>query len=679
MRVAATTPALDLRTNGEMHDAREAWRESDPARARALLARRLQTCPDDAAALHLLGVMALDEGALDEALEHLFRAVERANTHADYWCDLGRALHAKSSADQAREAFLQALNLQPDHLASVFHLANLLRENGHPQEALQFYSALMERDAAYRGGWHHTGLALLDLGHHDDARKCFERELAQDAAHVAARLHLGELLRAQGRQLEAVSLYRDGLNAAPLSAALPLRLGTALAELGSAAEAIDPLRAAIRMEPGLAAAHHGLITALDRDAGTDTQHQQAQRAQWYRQCVPVAQPALARTRDAQPYRTLRIGYVAADFSASGNARTFAPLLLEYDRTHFEVHCFATANQDDALTAWVRSEVSGFHPITGMDDAAAARFIDDLHIDILVDLTGHGAGNRLVLFAYRPAPIQVTGWGGINGSGMPEMDFVATDAVHVPPADGTHFTETRLDVPALLAYDPLGPLPEVLPPPFLARGFLTFGSFAAWEHITDSTVRLWARVLAAVPGTELYMAPSPAASEAGAQWMRERFARAGVAPRRVQFLPDGDRAAQLLRYGQIDVQLDTHPEGALLTLLDGIAMGVPTLTLTGATPPARLSTAMLHTIGDLQEWAARDADDFVARAVRCATDPQTLRPLRKALRTRLMRSPAGNALAYVRAVEHTYRQVWKRHAANPSRARDPETGEVRPAP
>lgn len=679
MRAAATTPALDLHSTDEMHPAREAWREGDPARARVLLARQLQACPTDAAALHLQGVMALAEGAIDEAIDHLFRAVEHANTNPDYWCDLGRALQAKPSADQAREAYLQALNLQPEHLDSVFHLAGLLRECGQAQEALQFYSALMERDATYRGGWHHTGLVLLDLGHREDARKCFERELTQDATHVAARLQLGEMLRAQGRLLEAVSLYRDGLPVAPPSAELSLQLGTALADLGSTAEAIDLLRAAVRVQPGLAAAHHGLICALDRDPCTDTRHQQAERTQWVQRCLSQVQTTLARPRDAQPYRRLRIGYVAADFAATGHAKAYAPLLLEYDRTHFEVHCFATVVQDDALTAWLKPEVSGFHPIASMDDAAAARFIDAQDIDILVDLTGHATGSRLGVFAHRPAPIQITGWGGINGSGMPEMDFIAADDVHLPPADGAHFTETRLEVPAVLSYDPIGPLPEVLPPPFLARGFVTFGSYAAWEHITDSTVSLWARVLAAVRGAELYLTPSPAAGETGTQWMRERFARVGVSPRRVQFLRGEDRTAHFQRYAQLDIQLDTYPQGAPLTLLDGIAMGVPTLTISGATPAARLSTALLYSVGDLGEWVAHDENEFVASAVRWAADPQPLRPLRLALRNRLTRSPVGNTLAYVRALEHAYRQVWKDHTANFSAVHALGTGEIISAP
>lgn len=643
----------------EVERARQVWQSGAAGQARKLLERHLGKFPEDTRALHLQAVVAMAQGSHTQACELMATALGLEPDNADFWCDFGTALHGKGEREAARDAYLRALEGRPDHLDALFNLANVLRELKQLKDCLQCYSALLERNPEYRYAWSNTGLALLELGHLEEARKCFAREIDLDAGNVGAYVNLGHVLRELGRVDEAIAVYRKGLALAPRYAELHLNLGVALNALGEAHAAIEHLRKAVKLKPGYDTAHHSLIFTLDFDAQVGTAMQQDARRAWYRECVQAAGVRPGRPlRDAESQRKLRVGYVSADFRLTSAAMGFAPLLLQYDRDHFEVYCYSNSVHEDRLTERFRQQIAGFRFIGGMTDAQAAQIVTRDRIDILVDLSAHMQGNRLGLFALRPAPVQITAWGYANGTGVAEMDYILADAVYLPDELATHFSERRLDVPSVIPYHPfdaLPPLPETSAD--LARP-VRFGCYTRWQKLSTETIALWADVLERVPGAELVLKASQQTDDQGVQAMLARFLAAGVAPGRIRFLPRAGWSAHLASFAEIDIQLDPYPHGGGISLLDGVAMGVPTLTLLGRTPPGRLGAALLQSMGVGEGWIAHTREDYIALAESWAARVGELRTARPALRARLLDSTLGDPTRYARAVEAAYRLAWE---------------------
>lgn len=643
----------------DVERARQAWHGGAGGQARKLLNRHLERFPRDTRALHLRAMVALGQGAHDEAIELMGKAVALEPDNPDFWCDYGTALHGKGEREPAREAYLRALALRADHLDAVFNLANVLRELKQLKDALQFYSALLERNPDYRHAWNNTGLALLDLGHLEEARKCFAREIELDSTNVNAYVNLGHVLRELGRVEDAIAIYRQGLALSPRYPELHLNLGVALTTLGEVRAAATHLREALKLRPGYDTAHHSLIFTLDFDAQVTTRMQQEARRAWYRECVQAkGQRPGQPLRDTGADRRLRVGYVSADFRVTSAAMTFSPMLFHYDREKFEVYCYSNSVHEDRLTERIRGQCAGYRFIGGMTDAQAARQISQDRIDILVDLSGHMQGNRLGLFARKPAPLQITAWGYANGSGVAEMDYILADANYLPDDDIAHFAERRLDVPSVIPYHPFETLPQLPALPVAIDAPLRLGCFSRWQKLSGETLSLWAEVLTRLPEAELVLKASQELDQRGIDGMRSKFVALGVDPARIRFLPRGGWVSHLESFAQIDIQLDPYPHGGGISLLDGLAMGVPSLTLEGSTPPARLGSSLLRAVGVGEGWIARSREEYLELAARCSTQCQALRAQRHVLREKLLNSSVGDTGRYAGAVEQAYLRAWR---------------------
>lgn len=618
---------------------------------------------------HIRARAALERGEIEEALDTLIAAIEVAPDRAALWCDLGRAFHRMGDHPQAQAAYLQALNRQPDHLDTVFHLAELLRASGQLQDALQCASALVERQPDYPGAWHRMGRTLLDLNHLQEARHCFERELARDATQVESAACLAHTLRAQGCPTQALVLCRTALDRHPGDSGLQLNLAAALHDLGEHEQALGCLRVLLAAQPACAEAHQRLILALDASDHASVQAQQSARREWSAACAsanPVSGQRAHRKPEAS--RRLRIGYVSAAFRDTPATRTFAPLLLEYDRSHFEVHCYANHIQEDAVTGRIRASVDGFESIAGMSDEQAAATISAARIDILVDLSGHAEGHRLGVFALRPAPLQITGWGHPHGTALAQMDFVAADSRHLHAGELAPGAERHLNIPATLGYLPFQPLPPVGRLPALSRGFLTFGACLEPGVLSHATVQRWADVLVLLPGSELRLGSTLVPDPAQAQALVARFAATGIDPDRVRVVDIPDWASRVALLGEVDLVLGAESALDAAFMLDGLAMGVPTLALRGDAPPRRLTASLLDAMDLSQDWVAQDTAHWMAQAAHWSARLDVLDSLRAQLRDRLRQSVVGDALRYTRSVESAYRQAWRQTCTSLTQAR-----------
>ena len=324
-----------------------------------------------------------------------------------------------------------------------------------------------------------------------------------------------------------------------------------------------------------------------------------------------------------------MGYVSADFREHSVAYFVAPLWAAHDRAVLEVHGYANLARPDAVTERLASLADVWHPVAGLDDDALTAQVRADGIDILVDLAGHTGGNRLAVFARRPAPIQIIWLGYPNTTGLAAMGYFLTDAEADPDdKDARLFSERLLRMEGCAhCYEGPGDAPEVTPPPLVRRRRPTFGSFNNPAKASPRTVALWARTLAAVPQARFVMKGRALADAASRARFHALFAAAGIEAARVELLPRmDDRASHLAAYGDIDIALDCLDYSGVTTTCEALWMEVPVLTLPGARHAARVGASLLRAAG-LDELVARDADDFVARAAALAADRARLAGLR----------------------------------------------------
>lgn len=350
---------------------------------------------------------------------------------------------------------------------------------------------------------------------------------------------------------------------------------------------------------------------------------------------------------------VKIGYVSGDFRRHSVAHFLLPVLRNHDRNAFQIHCYSNNAQTDDVTDRLISASDQWRRIFGLDDEAAAKLIAEDGIELLIDLSGHTAHNRLSLFARQPAPVQAT-WLGYPGStGVEAIKYRLVDAITDPPGEAdAHHNERliRLD-PGFLCYAPLDEAPE---PAMRPAGPVRFGSFNNPAKLSPATLDLWVRVLEAVDQSELVLKGRSFADPKMRQTLLTRFGKRGIAYERIVLLehmsaPERHMAA----YGEMDIGLDPFPYNGTTTTCEALWMGVPVVTMLGARHSARVGGSLLTQIG-LDSLIARDERDFIRLASDLAADYRRRSGLRGKLRQMMQDSPLCDGPGFTRRLEEAYR-------------------------
>ena len=455
--------------------------------------------------------------------------------------------------------------------------------------------------------------------------------------------------------------FRRALTIDPNYAVAHNNLGNLLKDDGKLDEAVACYRSALAINPDLASTHSNLLLSMHYGAAFTPEEIFAESRDWD---AAHATPRAERIRPLQntpdPERRLRIGYVSPDFRAHSVSFFVEPLLASHDRGTVEVFCYAEVPCPDEITERLQVLADGWRSTVGLTDADLAQRIREDRIDILIDLAGHTAGNRLLAFAERPAPVQVTWLGYGATTGMTEMDYRLTDAVVDPVEEaGKFYSETLARLPhAFLCYAPPTEAPEVAPLPALSNGQITFGSFNNPSKTGPETVGVWAQVLHEVPGSRLLMKSNQLRDESLCEIFREQFAAHGIAGARIEFMPKIPALSDhLAAYGRVDIALDPFPYNGATTSLEAAWMGVPMIALRGDRFVSRMSASILTQL-DLTDLLADTAEDYVERAAALARDTEHLADLRRQLRPRMRASPLCDAQTFVRDLEAAYRDMWR---------------------
>jgi protein O-GlcNAc transferase len=620
--------------------------------------RALALQPDYPVALKNLGQTLRELERATEALDCYRRAVALQPNYAEAYLGLGLTLGALGQSENAIAAIRQAITIKPDYAEAYNNLGNLLRAEAL-DEAIEAYERAILLRADFAEAHSNLGFALRDKGRLEPALASCRRALELDPAYVGAHTNLALVLLDQGRSAEAMQHLRTALDLMPSNPEANDMFAGLLKDQGRLDEAVATYQKVLRTKPNFAIAHSNLIFALDLLPGAGFAEQQAERKRWWKQHAErLAPAAVQHTNAPDPDRRLRIGYVSADFKQHSAAFCFGAVLRRHDRAGFEVVCYSGVPVEDRMTREFRELADAWRPTTGTGEGALAEQVRVDGIDILVDLSGHSAGNRLLAFARKPAPVQVSAWGHANGTGLGTMDYLFSDPVNIPDTARPLFAEAVYDLPCVITFEAPRDAPAVAPPPSAAQGSITFGCFNRVAKVTEPALALWARILLAVPDSRLVMKDGALGDQATRDYVLNSLVRHGVAAERIVLKGGTPYHEHLQAFSEIDIALDPFPQNGGISTYDALWMGVPVVAMLGNSGPSRVAGAILHAVG-LPDWVAADADSYVNLAVSRATSREILARLRGDLRAMVATSAAGDSVRYTRAVEDAYRLLWRR--------------------
>ena len=639
---------------GTIATARGHWHEAAQAYEAAV---RLE--PGDAEAWNLLGNSRRRQGEHRLAEDAWRAALALQGDAPEVLANLGALLLDMEQPAAALPLLRRAQALRPLDADTVYNTGVALRRLGEPAAAATQYRQALALRPDHVDALINLGNACRDLGEYPAAADAYERALQLRPASVEALNNAGCLARTLGELDLAELRLREALCLEPGNATLHDNLGNVLKDAGELDAALAAWREALRLDPQRAVTHSNLCYALSFQSAEPGPILAECRRWNERFAVGLWDRAQRFANPRVPGRRLRIGYVSADFRDHCQALFLMPLLAAHDPGVVEVFCYSSVLRPDAVTAQLRSRAAVWREVRLQDDAALAAQVRADGIDILVDLTMHMAGGRPLLFARKPAPLQVAWLAYPGTTGIAAMDFRFSDARLDPPGTDAAYSERTLRLrDSFWCYDPLADGPDPGPLPALGGAALTFGCLNNPCKLSAATLELWAPLLRALPGSRLLILAPPGRQR---ERLAARFAALGIDPARVTCVAFRPRAGYLATYQRIDIGLDTLPYNGHTTSLDALWMGVPVVTRSGSTCAGRGTSSQLALLG-LEELAASSDAGFVAAAAALAGDLPRLAGLRAGLRARLQASPLMDGARFARSIEAAYRTLWHEYCA-----------------
>jgi len=625
--------------------------------------RILAVEPEHADSLHLLGVIAHQSGQSALAEQYILRAIALRPSAAAYHNNLGEVYRSQGKLDDALPSYQQAIALQPEYPDPHNNLGELWRRRAEFERAVECYRTAIALQPTYAEAHNNLGIALEELGQLPAAIASYRRAIDEQPRMAAAWNNLGRALQSGGAWDDALACYQQAVALDPQHAGAYNNLGTAWRDQGQLAAALACYQQALQLNPDLAMAHSNRLCALRCDPAVTPAVLAAGEAEFdQRFAAPLRAAWQPHANSPEPDRPLRLGFISPAFSRGPIGSFLLRVLESLDRAAGEVYCYSDRTHDDTLTARFQAASLVWRRSAGLSDEQLAAQIRDDRIDMLFDLTGHAPSNRLLVFARRPAPIQLTWIDSVGSSGLTAMDYVLADDRLIPPQREGQYTERVLRMPhGYVCYEPAAVAPAVGPLPAQAAGYVTFGSFNQPAKIHAAVVGLWSEILRRVPGARLVMQYRGLTGTRAERHYRQLFDAQQLDPGRVELRPHAPLDQYLAAYQRIDVALDPFPHCGGLTTCDALWMGVPVVTCPGETFASRQSLSHLSAVG-LTETIARNLDEYVEIAVRLASNLPHLAELRAQLRDQMARSPLCDGPRFAADFLTLLRDVWRRWCA-----------------
>lgn len=654
---ALTTPSASAAPAGETNQLIALFKAGHYAETERRTLMLLARYPGSGIAWKILGAALQLQNK--DALPALQKSTELLPDDAEAHHNLAVARKKLGLLDDAVASYRRAIQLKPNYTLAYSNLGIALRELGQFEEAVSIYRRLVKLEPNSVDAHINLGILLEKLDKLDEAVSSYQRAIQLKPDCAEAHCNLGNALKKLWRLYDAVESYRRAVEIKPDYAEAYKNMGLTLASFGQSDDAIACYRRELELNPDYAEAQSSLLYTLNFSTRLSP-WECLEEARYYGRLVSkkAVAPFSSWFCTTQP-ECLRVGIVSGDLSNHPVGYFLEGLLAQIDPKRIELIAYPNDSTTDALTARIKPYFAKWQPVFGLSDPDAARQIHADGIHVLLDMSGHTAKNRLPVFAWRPAPVQVTWLGLPVTTGMAEMDYVLGDPHAIPRGHENHFSETVWRLPdSYLCFTPPAYPINVNPLPALSNRHITFGSFNNLAKMNDETVALWARILKAVPDSCLYLKAKQLNHENVRMHTQQQFAALGIASERLMLSGALDTMTEhLSEYNKIDIALDAFPYPGVTTSFDALWMGVPVLSMLGDRFMSLTAKSIAHH-ASLADWVAADQDDYLAKAVMFASDLKRLADLRAGLRQQVLGSPLFDAPRFAQNLMDALWGMWQ---------------------
>lgn len=659
------------------------------------LKKILQINPIDATAYNNIGIVMQEKGEIDEAIICYKKAIKLNQNLADPYNNLGLALKKKCQNEESVAYFQKALVINQNFADAHYNLGNAFREANQLDQSIFHYKKALQINPISADTYYHLGDALREKNYLDEAAYCYQKSLMLNPNITAAYDNLGIIFMKKGQLDEALKHYRRAIELDPDYYSAYNNLGITLQLKGQLDEAILCFQTVLKLNPDSAEAYDNLGNILQEKGRLDEAEVLYKRAieldphnlsyakdllfqmlynprydayaifyehlKFAKQFAePLSSSVLPHTNERIPSRKLKIGYISPDFRMHSVGFFIEPVLASHNTKKFKIFVYSDVSQPDEVTKRITGYSEKWRDIVDMSDKEVAELIRKDQIDILIDLSGHTAHNRMLVFARKPAPIQVSWIGYPATTGLSTIDYKIVDSYTDPPGMTDQFyTEKLVRLPdSFLCYLPPACSPDVANLPALALDHITFGSFNNFTKISSEIIEVWIKILMAKPKSHLMIKAKSLSEKSVCDYILGIFRQKGITSDRLQLLPwEASPKKHLSLYSQIDIALDTYPYHGTTTTCEALWMGVPVITLAGKSHISRVGVSLLSNIG-LPELIAKTYDEYVTIAVNLACNLEQLQALRQNIRDKMSHSPLIDSQRFIISLENYYRIMWE---------------------
>lgn len=656
--------AVALQNAGKLSEAREGYQHV------------LDDMPTNATANHNLAVIELDENNLDRSLVLFKTALEANPEEPVYWKSyIGALIEAKHYEDAELvlgygiEAGLAGADIDLLVDALILHVKLLespdvsvelalfnLFESQKFQELESKVLVLLEQYPKWLNGWKILSDTLLTQG--KDARYPALKALELNVEDAQEHCYFGLVLKKQGDLKGAVSAFEQAIRLSPDYAAAYNNLGIVQKDMGDVVAGVKAYRQAIKLNPNAAVFYSNLLFCLSHDEQISTQALLEEHLQFAKTFEAPFKASWPRhTNSKIPDRCLRVGFVSSAFRSHSIASFIAPLLPYLSKSpHLSLVAYATSVTEDDTTQSLKRFFKDWNHVSALSAKALAHKVLSDEIDILIDLDGHSADNRLLTFALKPAPIQVTWLGYLATTGLTAMDYYLADSYLVPPKQyDAQFVEKLVQLPVNAPFISSEFAPVVNKLPALSNGYITFACFNRPNKITRTTVALWSKLMVALPSSKMLIGAMP--NDGSYENLIAWFDEAGVSCERLDFRPRGNMEYYLSLHHEVDICLDTFPSNGVTTTCHAVSMGVPTLCITGNSMTSRGGMAIMQHIG-MNDFVVENEQAFVEKGLYWANHTAELSEVRNTLREKFNQSALAKPEQLAMSLEQAFRHMWQ---------------------
>jgi protein O-GlcNAc transferase len=621
--------------------------------------------PTYALAQYYAGCIHLLENNLDVAIDHFNKAVLVEPDNELHYFQLGNIFRQKGEYLVAADNYRKAIAKNPKLIEAYRNLGFILQQQNKFDEAISVYQKAIEVNNTDYDIFNGLGAALYNKNDFKSAIDIYKKAITLNPNFADTYSHLARAFNVLHNFEKAIINYEKAFQLGLKTQDNLNKIASALRMQGKFSESIEKYRQALMIpadDVTMNITHSNLLFTLTYCKYAPTQY--------LNEATLYGERVLSR---ATPYedwfvdmsvstnRPLRIGLVSADLRGHPVGLFIHGLLTKINANRLQVIIYSNANKnEDVLSARIKSHALAWHNISGISDVKVAKQIRDDLVDVLIDLSGHTGGNRLPLFAWQPAPVQITWLGYWASTGVPGIDYLLADKISIPIEESGYFSEKVHYLPdtrMCLESPRNGDEPDVSTLPAISNGYITFGSFQNVVKMNKAVLTTWSKLLAAIPTARLRL-QSQLSNDAGVcEQLLDQLLSVGIECDRVTIKPPQQHRDYLASYGEIDIVLDTFPFPGGTTTCEALWMGVPTVTLAGETMIARQGASMLTSAG-LKDWVANTEEEYVSLAIKKASDLNSLASLRNSLREQVRSSPLCNAELFAQHFENAIFEMWK---------------------